>query len=45
MEALKHRFPTAPPAATWLIMHDLAEPEWLIAFEAEAVLPGYTPDS
>ncbi|MCA8864593.1 MULTISPECIES: Rid family hydrolase [unclassified Halomonas] len=41
MEALKHRFPIAPPAATWLIVHGLAEPEWLIAIEAEAVLPGF----
>lgn len=45
MEALKQRFPTSPPAATWLIVHGLAEPEWLIAFEAEAVLPGYVSDS
>lgn len=45
MEALKNRFPLAPPAATWLIVHGLAEPEWLIAFEAEAVLPGYVSDS
>lgn len=41
MEALKHRFPIAPPAATWLIVYGLAEPEWLIAIEAEAVLPGF----
>tara|TARA_R110001599_G_C12266388_1_gene660888 strand:- start:2898 stop:3323 length:426 start_codon:yes stop_codon:yes gene_type:complete len=40
MEALKYRFPVAPPAATWLIVYGLAEPEWLIAIEAEAVLPG-----
>jgi enamine deaminase RidA (YjgF/YER057c/UK114 family) len=45
MEALKHRFPTAPPAATWLIVHGLAEPEWLIAIEAEAVLPGFALNS
>jgi enamine deaminase RidA (YjgF/YER057c/UK114 family) len=45
MEALKNRFPFAPPAATWLIVHGLAEPEWLIAFEAEAVLPGYVSNS
>lgn len=41
MEALKQRFPTAPPAATWLIVHGLAEPEWLIALEAEAMLPRF----
>ena len=41
MEALKHRFPIAPPAATWLIVYGLAEAEWLIAIEAEAVLPGF----
>lgn len=41
MEALKLRFTTAPPAATWLIVYGLAEPEWLIAIEAEAVLPSY----
>lgn len=41
MEALKLRFATAPPAATWLIVYGLAEAEWLIAIEAEAVLPGY----
>ena len=45
MEALKHRFPIAPPAASWLIVYGLAEPEWLIAIEAEAVLPGYVSDS
>ncbi|MFB9866911.1 Rid family hydrolase [Vreelandella sulfidaeris] len=45
VEALKHRFPIAPPAATWLMVHGLAEPEWLIAIEAEAVLPGYVSDS
>lgn len=45
MEALKHRFPIAPPAATWLIVHGLAEPEWLIAIEAEAVLPGVSLNS
>lgn len=45
MEALKRRFPSAPPAATWLIVHGLAEPEWLIAFEAEALLPGFTLNS
>lgn len=45
MEALKHRFPIAPPAATWLIVYGLAEPEWLIAIEAEAVLPGFTLNS
>lgn len=45
MEALKRRFPTAPPAATWLIVHGLAEPGWLIAFEAEAVLPTFTLNS
>ncbi|WGI26205.1 Rid family hydrolase [Halomonas alkaliantarctica] len=45
MEALKQRFPIAPPAATWLIVYGLAEPEWLIAIEAEAVLPGYVSDS
>lgn len=38
MKALKNRFPIAPPAATWLIVYGLAEPEWLIAIEAEAVL-------
>lgn len=45
MEALRRRFLTAPPAATWLIVHGLAEPEWLVAFEAEAVLPGFTLNS
>ncbi|CAD5275751.1 MULTISPECIES: Rid family hydrolase [Halomonadaceae] len=45
MEALKHRFPVAPPAATWLIVYGLAEPEWLIAIEAEAVLPGFVLNS
>jgi enamine deaminase RidA (YjgF/YER057c/UK114 family) len=45
MEALKHRFPIAPPAATWLIVYGLAEPEWLIAIEAEAVLPGFVLNS
>lgn len=45
MEGLKHRFPIAPPAASWLIVYGLAEPEWLIAIEAEAVLPGYVSGS
>ncbi|WP_447042862.1 Rid family hydrolase [Vreelandella sp. H-I2] len=45
METLKHRFPIAPPAATWLIVYGLAEPEWLIAIEAEAVLPGFALNS
>lgn len=45
MDALKHRFPIAPPAATWLIVYGLAEPEWLIAIEAEAVLPGFVLNS
>ncbi len=45
MEALKYRFPVAPPAATWLIVYGLAEPEWLIAIEAEAVLPGFVLNS
>lgn len=45
MQALKNRFPIAPPAATWLIVYGLAEPEWLIAIEAEAVLPEFVSDS
>ncbi len=39
VEALQQRFSVAPPAATWLIVYGLSEPEWLIAIEAEAVLP------
>ncbi|MGM0785518.1 MAG: Rid family hydrolase [Pseudomonadota bacterium] len=39
VETLRQRFPVAPPAASWLIVHGLAEPEWLIAIEAEAMLP------
>lgn len=39
VEALRQRFPVAPPAATWLIVFGLSDPEWLIAIEAEAVLP------
>lgn len=38
IEALRRRFPGTPPAASWLIVYGLAEPEWLIAIEAEAVL-------
>lgn len=45
IEALKNRFPIAPPAATWLIVYGLAEPEWLIAIEAEAVLPEFASES
>lgn len=45
MDALKSRFPVAPPAATWLIVYGLAEPEWLIAIEAEAVLPEFVSES
>nr|WP_240457776.1 Rid family hydrolase [Halomonas socia] len=39
VEVLRRRFPVAPPAASWLIVRGLSEPEWLIAIEAEAVLP------
>ncbi|MBZ0329735.1 RidA family protein [Halomonas sp. ANAO-440] len=39
MRALLARFPQSPPASSWLIVSGLAEPEWLVEIEAEAVLP------
>ncbi|MBW5801738.1 Rid family hydrolase [Halomonas elongata] len=42
IEVLRHRFLAAPPAASWLIVYGLPEPEWLIAVEAEAVVPERT---
>lgn len=39
VEALRMRFPQAPPATSWVIVSGLSEPEWLIEIEAEAVLP------
>ena len=38
-EALLKRFPVNPPATSWVIVSGLAEPEWLVELEAEAVLP------
>ncbi|MFM9271184.1 Rid family hydrolase [Halomonas elongata] len=42
IEVLRRRFLVAPPAASWLIVYGLPEPEWLIAIEAEAVVPERT---
>ncbi|MDX5433713.1 MAG: RidA family protein [Halomonas sp.] len=39
VQALRSRFPKAPPATSWVIVSGLSEPEWLIEIEAEAVLP------
>lgn len=39
VEALRARFPQAPPATSWIIVSGLSEPEWLVEIEAEAVLP------
>lgn len=38
-EALLQRFPVNPPATSWVVVSGLAEPQWLIELEAEAVLP------
>lgn len=38
-EALLKRFPVNPPATSWVVASGLAEPQWLIDLEAEAVLP------
>lgn len=38
-EALLKRFPVNPPATSWVVVSGLAEPQWLIELEAEAVLP------
>lgn len=39
VKALLERFPANPPATSWVIVNGLAESEWLIELEAEAVLP------
>jgi 2-iminobutanoate/2-iminopropanoate deaminase len=38
-EALRQRFPVAPPPSSWIIVSGLSLPEWLIEIEAEAMLP------
>lgn len=38
-DALIGRFPTDPPATSWIVVSGLSEPEWLVEVEAEAVLP------
>lgn len=38
VKALLERFPANPPATSWVIVNGLAESEWLIELEAEAVL-------
>jgi 2-iminobutanoate/2-iminopropanoate deaminase len=37
-QMLRERFPTQPPASTWLVVAGLARPDWLIEIEAEAAL-------
>lgn len=39
VKVLLERFPANPPATSWVIVNGLAESEWLIELEAEAVLP------
>ena len=41
-EALRRRFPVAPPPSSWIIVTGLSLPEWLIEIEAEAMLPEQT---
>lgn len=36
--ALLKRFPVNPPPSSWILIHGLARPEWLIEIEAEAML-------
>lgn len=38
-KALIHRFPTNPPATSWIFVSGLSLPEWLVEIEAEAILP------
>ncbi|WP_431732402.1 RidA family protein [Chromobacterium vaccinii] len=39
-DALRERFPSHPPASSWILVSGLSLPEWLIEIEAEAILPG-----
>jgi len=36
---LLKRFPSNPPATSWVFVSGLSLPEWLIEIEAEAILP------
>lgn len=38
-EILLKRFPSDPPATSWIFISGLSLPEWLIEIEAEAMLP------
>lgn len=38
-EILLKRFPSNPPATSWIFVSGLSLPEWLIEIEAEAILP------
>lgn len=38
-QVLLERFPSNPPASSWVIVSGLSLPQWLIEVEAEAVLP------
>lgn len=38
-DALLHRFPSSPPATSWILVSGLSLPDWLIEIEAEAVIP------
>lgn len=42
-QVLLARFPSAPPASSWIIVSGLSLPEWLIEVEAEAMLPPQQP--
>lgn len=37
-EELLRRFPTDPPATSWLFISGLSEPDWLVEIEADAVV-------
>ncbi len=41
--ALRARFPVDPPATSWIVVNGLADPEWLVEIEAEAVVPEQEP--
>ncbi|QHD00276.1 hypothetical protein PspS04_07760 [Pseudomonas sp. S04] len=38
-QVLLERFPTNPPASSWVIVSGLSLPQWLIEVEVEAMLP------
>lgn len=39
VDVLKRRFPSEPPASTWLVVSGFARDDWLVEIEAEAFVP------